>query len=120
MQRLMFKVFYNEVTDHEYVAKVEDEATKNHKETDQSISTNFMLENKDDRMCPIRSFKMYMSHLHPENPYLWQSPNMHPKDINSPIWHTRQHLGKTTLGQFMAQLSKDTGLSNFFNEQKRR
>ena len=114
MKRLMFKVFYNEVTDHEYVAKVEDETTKNHKETDQPISTNFMPQNRDDRMCPVCSFKMYTSHLHPENPYLWQSPNRHPKDINSPIWYTRQHLGKNTLAQFMTQLSKDISLSKIY------
>ena len=36
--------------------KVEDEATKNHGETDQDILT----ENKDDKYCPVHSFKLYI------------------------------------------------------------
>ena len=114
MQKLMFKVFLNQATNHEYVAKVEDEATKNHRETDNPILTNFMPENKDDRMCPVRSFKMYLSHLHEENPYLWQTPNVNPKDPNSPIWYTKQHIGKNILGQFMTELSKNAGLSKSY------
>ena len=30
-------------------------------------------------MCPVQSFKMYPSHLNPENPFLWQTPNYKPK-----------------------------------------
>ena len=114
MQKSMFKVFLNQATDHEYVAKVEDEATKNHKETDNNILTNFMPQNKEDKMCPMRSFKLYMSHLHPENKFLWQSPNMKPKNPNSPVWFTKGHLGRNTLGQFMTELSKDVGLSKIY------
>ena len=114
MQKSMFKVFFNQTTGHEYVAKVEDEATKNHRETDKPIETNFMPENKDDKMCPVRSFKMYMAHLHDENNYLWQTPNYKPKDPNSPVWYTKQHLGKNILGSFMSQLSKDAALSKIY------
>ena len=114
MKRSMFKVFYNETTDHEYVCKGEDEATKNHRETDNDILTNYMPENKDDKMCLVRSFKLYSSHLHPENPYLWQTPNVKPKDPNSPIWYTKMHLGKNTLGKFMTELSKDVSLSKIY------
>ena len=59
--------------------KVYDEATKNHKELDQPIKSNFMPENKTDRQCPVHSYKLYISHLHPQNEYLWQQPNLHPK-----------------------------------------
>ena len=111
MQKSMFKVFKDYRTDHEYVAKIEDEATKNHRETDQPIQTNFMMENKGDKMCPVRSFKIYMSHLHPENPFLWQQVNHKPKDPFSPIWYTKAHMGKNILGHFMTELSKDTALS---------
>ena len=66
MQKLMFKVFLNQASNHEYVAKVEDEATKNHRGTDNNILMNFMPENKKDKICPVHSFKLYMSHLHPD------------------------------------------------------
>ena len=48
MTKGTFNVFYDQKNDLNYVAKVKDEMTKNHKETDQPIQTNFMLENRDD------------------------------------------------------------------------
>ena len=114
MQRSMFKVMYNEATDHEYVINVEDEATKNHRETDNQILTNFMPPIKNDKMCPLCSFKLYLSHLNNDNKFLWQTPNVKPKDPNSPVWYTKGHLGKNTLGQFMTQLSTDVGLSKIY------
>ena len=58
MKKNMFAV-KTDKTSVEYVCKVEDEATKNHRETDNDILTAFMPENRDDRLCTVRSFKMY-------------------------------------------------------------
>ena len=86
MKTSTFEVRKDFKTNHEYVCKIEDEATKNHKDTDQPIHTNYMMENKGDKMCPVRSFKMYMTHLHPENQFLWQTPNYKPKNKEDSIW----------------------------------
>ena len=114
MKKTMFGVFHDDKINIDYVAKIEDEATKNHRETNQPIHTNFMPENRDNPMCPVRSFKLYMSHLNPENDYLWQTPNHHPKDKGSQVFYTIGHLGKNTLGTFMSELSKTVGLSKIY------
>ena len=74
----MFKVMYHPQSKMEFVAKVEDEPTKNHHETNQSIKAAYMPAIPGDPLYPVRSFKMYMLHLHPENPYMWQQLNLHP------------------------------------------
>ena len=104
MKKSMFEIVHDDSLDIDCVIKVEDEATKNHCETDQPILTNFIPGNKEDKMCPVRSFRMYLSHLNPENEYLWQTPNHHPKDPLSPVWYTIGHIGKNTLGSFMTNL----------------
>ena len=114
MQRSMFTIKTDYKTNTEYICKIEDEATKIHRETDQPIQTNYMMENKGDKYCPVCSFKMYMSHLEPSNPFLWQTPNNKPKNPNSPIWYTKGHLGKNTLGAFMRELSKNCELSQHY------
>ena len=108
----MFEVKYDLSLDMEYVCKVEDEATKNHHETDKNIQTSFMPENRGDKYCPVCTFKMYLSHLHPNNLHLWQTVNIH--NIHYPhdeIWYTMGHLGKNPLSTFMLDLSKKIGLS---------
>ena len=42
-----------------YVVKDIDELSKNHKDIDEKIS-GFMPENKDDRLCPVKSFQKYL------------------------------------------------------------
>ena len=98
----------------EYVCKVEEEATKNHRETDQDILTAFMPENRDDKLCPVRSFKMYLSHLHLENDHMWQMPNYNLRDKSSNVWYTKSHLGKNKLGPFMKDISVKCQLSKIY------
>ena len=90
-----------------------DKLTKNHKEIDLKVS-GFMPENKEDRLCPVRSYRMYLEHLHPENKFLWQLAleNVNPK--NPMIWYGRQHLGKNTLGHFMTDVSQNCQLSKIY------
>ena len=73
-----------------------------------------MPENRDDKYCPVALFKKYISHLHPDNEYMWQTPNHHPKDKESNIWYTKAHLGKNTLGPFMKNVSIKCGLSKIY------
>lgn len=112
MMKSMFEVRHDYQLDCDYVIKVEDKATKNHCETDQLIITNFMPENKTDKMCPVRSFRIYIDHLNPQNPYLWQTPNPNVKDENNnKIWYTLGHIWKNPLGAFMSTLSEQAKLS---------
>ena len=67
MQISMFDIKYDPDEQLEYVVKVEEEATKNHRETNQNIQTCFMPANPGDRYCPVISYRMYLSHLHPDN-----------------------------------------------------
>ena len=77
--------------------------------TDQPIKSPIMPENKNDYQCPVCSFKMYLSHLHPRNQHLWQTPNHKPKDPTSNIWYTKAHLSKSPLGGFFGYLSDKIG-----------
>ena len=70
MRKNWFELCYDEATEHEYVVKVRDACTKIHKEIDQPVNSAVMVENKEDRQCPVRSYKVYMSHLHPDNDFM--------------------------------------------------
>ena len=102
MQISMFEINYDPDEQLENVVKVEDEATKNHRKTDQNIQICIMPAKPGDRYCPVTSYKMYLSNLHPDNPYPWQAPNLNPKDPNSNIWYTKAHLGKNAPSSFMS------------------
>ena len=54
IKRDWFKLRYDSKSEHEFVAKVRHECTKNHKEIDQSINSAIMLENKEDHQCPVK------------------------------------------------------------------
>ena len=73
-----------------------------------------MPENKDDRLCPIRSYNMYVQHLKLRNPYFWQTPAQNTNKKNPNIWYTMAHLGKNTLGPFMSEVSKNCKLSQMY------
>ena len=70
MKKDTFKLDFDGKTETWYVIKAKDELTKNHKDIDETVS-GLMPENKDDRLCPVRSYRMYLEHLNPRNDYLW-------------------------------------------------
>ena len=53
MTKDWFQVKYDEHKDMTYVVKVKDEETKNHKMTDEPITSAFMPEMKGDKYCPL-------------------------------------------------------------------
>ena len=67
-----FKLVQDDNTKITYIKKVEDEETKNHKETDSEIITAFMPEQKGSKMCPVMSYTTYLSALSPKCEFLWQ------------------------------------------------
>ena len=96
-----------------FVKKVKDELTKNHKNPEQII-TGYMPENKDDKLCPVCSFHMYIEHLDPDNEYLWQTP-LRKFNASKKVWYSKQHMGKNTLCSFMKDLSKECNLSQIYH-----
>ena len=109
-----FNINFNSKNETWYVHKIKDELTKNHKEAENIIS-GLMPENKDDRLCPVASFRKYLQHIEPKNPYLWQTPLKSGKKKGDPnIWYGLQHMGKNTLSGFMKDVSKECGLSTMY------
>ena len=108
-----FEVKLNTKINEEYVVKVKDELTKNHKDIEHIVS-GVMPENRTDPLCPVASFKQYLSHLNPQNNYMWQKP-LDSVDINiAKIWYGRQHVGKNPLRTFMSDLSEKLKLSQIY------
>ena len=112
MTKDTFKLEYNMRTESWYVVKQVDEMTKNHKTIDEKVS-GFMPENKDDPLCPVKSFRKYIEHLHPENEYLWQKAK-ETITTRDDVWYTRQHIGKNTLQKFMNEVSDNCKLSKTY------
>ena len=113
MRRDDFKVVFDAKNETWFVIKVRDELTKNHKGIEDP-EAGLMPENKDDKMCPVSSFNMYLQHLHPENPYLWRKVLEKPNKFNPNIWYSKQHLGKHTLAKFMSDISEKCQLSKIY------
>ena len=113
MQKDHFNIDFNHDTEEWFVRKVKDELTKNHRSMEQIVS-GIMPENKTDPLCPVKSFREYMSHLHPENKYLWQYPlqNVDPKKPD--IWYGKTYIGRNPLSKFMSDVSEKCGLSRIY------
>ena len=105
-----FKLVKDATTDIVYVEKVEDEETKNHKETNNEIITAFMPEIKGSRMCPVMSFTTYLSALSPNTPYLWQSLKYEKFNFATKVWYGPGRIGQNTLDSFITKLAKNIGL----------
>ena len=108
-----FKIRHNPKNNEDYVIKIRDELTKNHRENENIVS-GIMPENKDDPLCPVKSFRKYLSHLHPDNKYMWQKAVEKINPHQPEIWYTRAHIGKNPLAKFMSEVSKTCGLSQIY------
>ena len=113
MRKNTFKLSFDTKSETWFVLKDLDELTKNHKYIDKKVS-GYMPENKDDRLCPVRSFRKYIEHLHPENEFLWQRPLDRIDPRKPEIWYGKQHLGKTPLGHYMSDVSEKCALSKIY------
>ena len=115
----VFDLRYNVDSGIAYVMKVKDELTKNHKENDSELITGFMPQilNADGtvhKLCPVRSYESYTSHLNTESNWLWQKPLCKfPNDITKP-WYEKRKVGKNAHECFMGVLSKLCALSKHY------
>ena len=115
MRKTDFQLTFDQKSETWFVKKIRDELTKNHRDREQII-TGCMPENRDDPLCPVASFKKYIEHLNPENPYLWQKAleGGHLKS-NKNVWYSKHHIGRNTLGKFMGEVSKHCKLSKVYH-----
>ena len=108
--------FKKSPSDQLYVYQAKDELDKNHRATDapsDTVGEGRMFATGGD-LCPITSMQKYLSKLHPDNPALWQKPlHSWPKDHPGP-WYSKAPLGKNTLGNMMACISKSAKLSRLY------
>lgn len=98
----------------EYLVQAKDELTKNHRTLEHREQCGYMPENRTDRLCPIVSYKKYISHLNPANEYLWQTPLQRVDETISKVWYSKGHLGKNPLSKFMTELSEKCHLSMIY------
>lgn len=109
-----FALDYDTETQIAFVKKVQDELTKNRKDTDQEIVTGFMPQLLDNngyphKMCPVRSFENYIAHLNPKCKRLWPRPKS--REPNSVVWFKNRPVGHGPIDSFMSDLSALCNLS---------
>ena len=117
MKKNTFELDFDTDTRIAFVKKVTDEMQKNHKEANSEIITGFMPQiivpatGNPHRMCPVRSFELYLHRLHPDNEFLWQrSLKKKPDNIMAP-WYSNEQVGHNPLDNFMSTLAKNAKLS---------
>ena len=64
-------------------------------------------------LCPVSSYRKYLSKLNPKRDDLWQRP-ADEFDETQDVWYLNQPLGKNTLAVFMKTISKQANLSREF------
>ena len=92
------------------MAKVNDKLDKNHRENDdpQDSTTDGRMYEQPGALCPVKSFELYLSKLHPELKCLWQRPKEATADI---CWYCNVPVGKNILGNFMKDIPRAVDLS---------
>ena len=94
-----------------------DESDKNHKHaasTDDTIGEGRMYAIPGSPLCPVLSFELYMSKLHPENDALWQAPR-ESFCVTDIVWYSNTRpIGKNSLAKTMSKISKLAQLSAIF------
>ena len=96
----------------QYVVKVVDEVTKNHKD-DADLVTAMMPQMSGHRNCPVYSYEKYISKLHPESKWLWQQPKSHYMKGDA-VWYNGKKIGSNPLSKFIGELSHSAGLSKVY------
>lgn len=85
----------------------EPKTMKNHQGVERDIVDKrvWMYAKPGNQMCPVESFKIYISKRNPLCPAFFQRPSDSFSDEDD-IWYQIRPLGKNTLGKMMSILSK--------------
>ena len=102
-----FQAVFDDMNDIIYIKKSEDKMQKNHKECDSEIITEYMPEMKENPLCPVESYREYISHLNPDCEFLWQRPIT---NLKTSVWYANCSIGDHTLSDYMKNLSAKVGL----------
>ena len=91
-------------TGREYIYKKLDEMNKNNREGDKKPSSGIMPAKNGDAMCPVATYKLYVSKLNDGCKRLWQRPRNSFLDGDT-TWYCAVPLGEKTLSSFMSKIS---------------
>ena len=103
-----------DATGRRFVYEVEDEADKNHSSSDNNFDTigeGYLYEVSGHPLCPVTTFELYISKLHPLQEALWQKPRLSVPDNSSAYWYCNVPMGDKALGKMMSEMSGKYGLS---------
>lgn len=76
-----------------------------------AIKTNHTNSFPDNPMCPVNWFDLYTKKLHPNFNHLWQRPKRGIIHYTDDLWFDNVRVGHDPIENFMANLSKEAGLS---------
>lgn len=93
-----------------YVVPAFREKEKNHANDNFQKQARMYATPDDKERCPMNTYLYYISKLHPSHNALFQRPK--PAIPAEGPWYNNAPLGIKTLGNMMAQLSKEAGLSS--------
>ncbi len=95
-----------------FVQQVLSERTKNHQgdRIESGRASGGRMYATETRMCPVQSFEKYIAKRNQACPKLFQRAQRDP-ETDAECWYENKPLGKNTLGQMMATLSGEAGLS---------
>ena len=95
----------------EYVATALDEMSKNHRgsSTQRAHGGKMMPAMPGYPLCPVASFRKYISKLHPLCPKLWQ--RVRNSFLDEEVWFCSLPVGEKTLQKFMPSLSQSCKVS---------
>ena len=63
--------------------------------------------------CPVVSFELHLSHLHPSNEFLFQPPKRN-ASTSEDVWYDNMVVGERTLGEKMKNISREAKLSKCY------
>ena len=110
MTKDTFAIKKDEETGREYVFKKEDEMNKNNRENNKIVSSGVMPAKPGDQLCPVLSFKLYLSKLNSNCSRLWQRPRNSFLEGDT-VWYCAAPLGEKSLSKFMSTISSQLNLS---------
>ena len=115
MTREFYGIFRDEY-DQEFIQQKVSELDKNHNENRKSGETTGegrMYSQPDNPACPVASYKLYVSKLHPDCKSLWQRP-LDSFNESDATWFCNSPLGQNSIQNFMIKLSKFAKLSEHY------
>ena len=93
-QKSTFQLKTHADTGLKYIVKAYDEQTKNHWIQHEDISTVCMPEIPGNRLCPVKNFMAYLTHLNPLMEDLWQYPKSKKDTVDADVWYKNKKLEK--------------------------